>query len=300
MIKHIKWLLPLLLFVSCNKILKKGDDVVEEIATHQTRKRVVKNLPIHVELDRWAKQFKGKVIKKGRSYHIKSADDIFLGKVYKSKNRTVITTFPLIEKKVVNPLLNGKLLPNAMYKVEHNVFVTDKYRRVLKAYTDVIPKNKIQRESLRNISDKSLSKTQGRIKGSIKNNKATPINLQKYVAEKQGRKGVDHGGHLIAHSLGGNSGAINIVPQLGKLNQGAYASIERFVRTQRKHIKHYEVDLVYKGRKKRPSSFVQSFDFYGSQKEMEKLAKRNPALKFKKVRSGVRSCYRAIIFHSNG
>ena len=67
----------------------------------------------------------------------------------------------------------------------------------------------------------------------------------------------DHGGHLIAHQLGGTSGKENIVAQLDEVNQGKMARVEHTVRSLKEqgHTVDYEVKTNYVGSETRPSSF---------------------------------------------
>lgn len=71
--------------------------------------------------------------------------------------------------------------------------------------------------------------------------------------------GPDHGGHLIAYSIAGSNGIVNIVPQNFQLNQGAYSSMEDVIRKYLAKPDHKEVlmtvDLLW-DEEVRPSKFV--------------------------------------------
>lgn len=223
-------------------------------------------------ISKWALENNFTLINKKRTIDILSDKGIFLGSIIEHKTKRVINTFPLLAKGKVNPLLDKRLFSNTKYKIEQSTFVTDINARVIKAEIKSIPKQVFNRKS---------------IKGANENAKAML---------KDGIKGVDHGGHIIAHSLGGNSGAINIVAQYGKLNQGNYSRVERFVNKNRKLIKNYEINLTYKKNSLRPLNFVQTFDYKGSLRKLKKMARKNPNFKYIKENS---STYKCVIFHSN-
>ena len=67
-----------------------------------------------------------------------------------------------------------------------------------------------------------------------------------------------HRGHLMAHSIGGGTD-INLVPQLGSLNIGAFRVLERMVRDQAKQNlrSFYFVRPVYNNTSQMPSRFEQ-------------------------------------------
>jgi DNA/RNA endonuclease G (NUC1) len=67
-----------------------------------------------------------------------------------------------------------------------------------------------------------------------------------------------HRGHLMAHSIGGGTD-INLVPQLGSLNIGAFRVLERMVRDQAKQNlrSFYFVRPIYNNASQMPSRFEQ-------------------------------------------
>ncbi len=84
---------------------------------------------------------------------------------------------------------------------------------------------------------------------------------------------IDDGGHLIAHTLGGVKGSINIVPQYNKMNRGQYKKIETFVKKESFLIKGYTVKVDYQpwAVTFRPDNFTQSFFYYGIENSLIKL-----------------------------
>ena len=80
----------------------------------------------------------------------------------------------------------------------------------------------------------------------------------------------DQGGHLIAASLGGIGERINLVPQTGTLNQGAYKAMEnefRVALTQGKSVS-VKIDLVYPSiSSQRPGEFLVRATIDGERKE---------------------------------
>lgn len=200
-----------------------------------------------------------------------------LGTVSTVGSKSVITTFSLSARKTVNELLDKNALPNAIYKVDNQIFTTDHRSRTVNAYISSIPSNVVNRNEISNSYEQLKS------------------------VRKGGLKGVHHGGHLIGHSLGGNSGLINIAPQLVKLNIGAYGKIEKFVRINKKGIKNYNIKVFYKGESQIPTRFVQSFEFRGEQNLLVQLKNNNKSFYFlKKSDVNDRPYFSCIIFHSNG
>lgn len=220
----------------------------------------------------WALENNFTLVYKKRVTEILSKEGELLGTILESKNKRIINSFPLLGKKIVNPLLDKKLFPNTSYKIGQSIYITDSQSRVITAEIKSIPRSIVKRNNIR---------------GARENHKAML---------KDGIKGKDHGGHIIAHSLGGNSGAINIVAQYGKLNQGNYSKIERFISKNKRYIKDYKIKLTYKKNSQRPLNFVQTFNFRGSKRKLDKITKKNLNFKYVKENS---STYKCIVFHSN-
>ncbi len=132
-----------------------------------------------------------------------------------------------------NKKLNGKLEPNTKYKVGNHIYETDDLGRVCRV------SGKLDRGKLgRNTHQQSKS-----------------------VTLKGGTKGIDEGGHLIAHQFKGAGEQINYVPMLGILNQGKWKKMEQdwanALEGNPPPPKTVEVDIriVYDGTNKRPTKF---------------------------------------------
>lgn len=208
---------------------------------------------------KWADLNGFKLINSKRGFDIISKEGNNIGHVLTNGKITVVNTYSLTARKVVNPLLDVKPIPNSIYKVENSIFKVDKYGRTVEASASSFPRNIIDRNT---------------IIGSRENAKAMA---------KQGIKGVDDGGHLIAHSLGGNTGALNIVPMESSLNRIRYYSIERFLKNNSKTSKNYKVQVIYRNKHKlRPQKFIQSFEYRGPLENLDKLSKINKRFKYKK------------------
>lgn len=270
-------------FVGCNskqglKEVQRGSSYIKRIfnKTGISESRILNKIPIDTKLEKWAAQNGFQFISGRRSVEILGKNGVCLGKMTQVGNQKMITSFALLKRKTINPLLEKKLFANTTYKIESSIFKTDKLGRVTSAEISSISKSVVNRNT---------------IKGT---------NEQAKAMAKEGIKGLDHGGHLIAHSLGGNSGAINIVAQLGTLNKGAFRSVEVLVSKNKSHVKNYKVNVIYKGKSKRPKTFVQAFEFRGNLKELRRMKRRNPNFNYikKKVSSG-RSYYECNIYHSN-
>ncbi|MTI30101.1 DNA/RNA non-specific endonuclease [Xanthovirga aplysinae] len=238
--------------------------------------KVASRLLISKQLDSWAKNNGFKLISNKKSISILNLQGEKLGKIVEAGRYKVVSTFPLMAKKVINPLLDSNLLSRTTYKLGQSVFKTDKFARVYQAEIKSLPKSFINRNQ---------------IIGANENAKAMA---------KDGIKELDHGGHIIAHMLGGNSGAINIVAQYGKLNKGKYHAIERFLGKNRANIKNYSINLTYKGKSQRPATFKQVFEFRGPLDKLKKLSKRHPNFKYhRKVDANGNRFFKCVIFHSN-
>lgn len=224
----------------------------------------------------WADANSLSIEKKKFSYNIINSNGDFLGKIQIVGKQRMVISFPLMGKKRVNPLLDYNLLPITTYKIETNMFKTDHLSRVIRAQIDNVPKSVINRNEIKNSSEQGIAML------------------------KDGIKGKDHGGHLIAHSLGGNSGAINIVAQYGRLNQGKFGAIEKFISKNKSFVKLYTIDVSYTKLSKRPDYFVQQFQFWGKMNELDNLKIRHPELNFvKKTDELNREYFQCVIYHSN-
>ncbi len=132
-----------------------------------------------------------------------------------------------------NKKLNGKLEPNTKYKVGNHVYETDDLGRVC------------------------------RVSGKLNKGKLGRNNYQqgKSVSLKGGVKGVDEGGHLIAHQFFGAGEQINYVPMKGSLNQGKWKKMEQdwanAIDGNPPPPKKVEVDIrpIYDGTNERPTKF---------------------------------------------
>jgi hypothetical protein len=252
---------------------KEIDDIFKK---YGRRKKPSTSLlkPLHIS---WADANHFKLIKRQRGFDIISKDGHNLGHVLTNGKTTVVNTYSLTARKAVNPLLDVKPIPNSIYKVENNIFKVDKYGRTVEASASSFPRNTLNRKE---------------IIGSRENAKAM---------KKQGIKGVDDGGHLIAHSLGGNTGALNIVPMESSLNRVRYYSVERFLKNNSKTSKNYKVEVIYRNkRKQRPKKFIQSFEYRGLEKNLDKLTKVNKRFKYKKMNDASgHEYFKCSVIHKN-
>ncbi|WP_233897139.1 DNA/RNA non-specific endonuclease [Tenacibaculum piscium] len=209
-------------------------------------------------LNKWVKANPEFIFKKhGKSIRVLDKETgEFLGSVFNKGSKSSIIVHSNVIKKnginYVNPLLN-RIPKNSIVKNGNVIYTVDHLGRTIKVIIGrVNPKNIINRKTINNTNEQA--------KSLIKN----------------GIKGQDHGGHLIAHSLGGNSGSLNIVPQLGKLNLGSFKKTENFIKNNSKFIKDYTVTPKYYGTNLRPSSFIQKFEYRG---DVSHLIKRKNTLK---------------------
>lgn len=235
--------------ISKNSNLRSVDDIFG-------KKVITKNL-IKKSYLQWAEVngFKLKPNKRGFSILGKGGEN--LGYVISKGDNTIVQTYSLSARKVVNPLLDAKCISNATYKIDNTIFKIDKYGRTVEAKASSFSKQVVNRNE---------------IKGAKENLKAM---------SKDGIKEIDHGGHLIAHSLGGNSGSLNIVAMKGSLNKGRFFSIELFINKNSAIVKNYKVKALYANIKtQRPSSFVQSFEYKGTVSNIQRLAKRHESFKY--------------------
>ncbi len=258
--------------------LKKEVKKVDKNIGKQLFRKDMNNF-ISINSKEWHKRGINLVSKKNVT-EIQGKSGEVLGKIFVKGDKHIIQTYSLVGKKSVNPILNVKRLPNSTYKVENSIFKTDKLGRVIYAKKPVITKNEIHRNSL-----------QGSYKSKIKN-----------IQDIGGIDGLDDKGHIIAHSLGGNSGKLNIVPQSKNINrQGkSFAKVEELIKKHKEYIKNYEVDLSYKGNSRRPYSFMQKFEYRGKKEDLIKFKQQNKQFKyFKKTDINGNTFFDCSFFHLN-
>lgn len=128
-----------------------------------------------------------------------------------------------------NKALNSELKPNTIYKVDDYSYFTDEAGRV----------NKVSGELKLETKDRNVYQ-QG-----------------KSVDVKNGIKGDDQGGHIIARVFNGPGEQINYVPQTAKLNNGEWKSMEKKWKDALSEGKKVEVDIqiIYNSNSKRPKRF---------------------------------------------
>ena len=114
-----------------------------------------------------------------------------------------------------NTKLNKKLEPNKLYKVDDYSYLTDKSGRV--------------------------SKVSGELKLETKDRNM--YQQRKAVEIKDGVKGEDQGGHLIARIFNGPGEQINYIPQNAKLNNGKWRAMENEWKKELKAGKKVEVEI---------------------------------------------------------
>ena len=263
------------------KSLQKTVLKSNQIATKSIFKRRIKKTAA-LDLKKWtAKQGFEIVSTKQKGVHkVYSKSQQYLGTVFQKGSKTHIVadeTILLKNSKAlkVNPILE-KPIANATYKVNNTIFKTDHLGRTVFSKTPSIPKNVTNRKVIKGTNEQAKAIRKGGIKGS------------------------DDGGHLIAHSLGGNSGAVNIVAQSSKINRGKFRVLEDFAFKNKKFIKDYQVKAAYKSTRKRPSSFVQKLNFLGDKKDLLILKRKHPSLKYrKKIGLNGKIFYECLMKHSN-
>ena len=227
-----------------------------------TSSKVLK-IAIGSDLKSYASKNGFKLVANKRSISVYSQTGENLGRIYQNGNKKVVNVGSnFLEKSInsktryfVNPILDVPL-PNAIYKVENMKFVTDKYSKTILAEAKSFPKNVVNRENV----------VKGKFKRSLNGG---------FIG--------DHDGHLIAHSLGGNYGKLNLVSQNGSLNIKQYASIENFIRGYKSVVKNYSVKPSYIGKGLRPQSITQNFEFRGGIEKLSYLIKVNPNMTYKKA-----------------
>ena len=138
-----------------------------------------------------------------------------------------------------NKALNSELEPNKIYKVDDYSYFTDEAGRV----------NKVSGELKLETKDRNVYQ-QG-----------------KSVDLKDGIKGDDQGGHIIARVFNGPGEQINYVPQTAKLNNGEWKSMENSWKKSLSEGKKIEVDIqiIYDSDKstKRPLGFFVEYKIDG-------------------------------------
>lgn len=143
-----------------------------------------------------------------------------------SPTKEVYHHFTSGEKGNWNKKLNGKLNPNETYDVGGYLYKTDDLGRVNKVKAKLELKNK----------------------GRNKHQQGKSVTL------KDGVKGQDDGGHLIAQIFNGPGEQINYVPQKSSLNRGAWKTMENQWAKALKEKKkvNIEINNIFEGNSKRP------------------------------------------------
>ena len=140
-----------------------------------------------------------------------------------------------------NRKLNEKPIPNADYKVGDKLYRTDETGNV------------------RNITGKLELGKIGR----------NEYQQKKSIDIKDGRKGIDDGGHLIAHQFKGAGEQINYVPMLGKeLNRGQWKKMEgewqKALKKTPPEDVNVDINVLYRAGSKRPLGFVVNYTINGA------------------------------------
>ena len=156
--------------------------------------------------------------------------DEFGDKVFgKEKKNTIVETSG--KKGNWNKTLNNELEPNKIYKVDSYNYHTDELGRV------------------NNVNGKLNFKTKGR----------NTYQQGKSVDLKDGIKGEDDGGHIIAQIFNGPGEQINYVPQTQTLNRGDWKAMENewkeFFNNNPKGEIKIDIQIIYDGTSKRPEGF---------------------------------------------
>ena len=124
--------------------------------------------------------------------------------------------------------LNQKLEPNKLYKVDDYSYLTDKSGRV--------------------------SKVSGELKLETKDRNM--YQQRKAVEIKDGVKGEDQGGHLIARIFNGPGEQINYIPQNAKLNNGKWRAMEAKWQKALEEGKKVEIEIkINYNETQRPTDF---------------------------------------------
>lgn len=142
-----------------------------------------------------------------------------------------------------NKALNSELEPNKIYKVDDYSYFTDEAGRV----------NKVSGELKLETKDRNVYQ-QG-----------------KSVDIKDGIKGDDQGGHIIARVFNGPGEQINYVPQTAKLNNGEWKSMEKKWNDALSEGKKVEVDIkINYADNLRPTDFDVTYIIKKSDGKIEK------------------------------
>lgn len=252
------------------KVNIKKKTTSKKKAAAKKNKNDKRKSPIPLKLSTWATEAsktqhkKFKISRNKYSYSV-SVNNRSVGKIYYAKGtgKCIVSTYHYNSSMNVSPLVKKPLLSNTTYKIGASIYTTDRLSRPKKATLAVISKGInnafSDRNAIKGVKESSIAQDHGR------------IDLQTIVYGNS--KSPDQGGHLIAHSLGGVKGHINIVPQYYKMNNGAYKDVETFVKKHRRHIKAYTVKVNYLPGtiKARPESFYQNFIYYGNKDNLEAL-----------------------------
>ena len=150
----------------------------------------------------------------------------------------------LIDNGPVNEFLNY-ILPNKTYIVD-DVFVyqTDHLGRVTSCSSN-------RTKAFQALGGKRNSQRYGKTQNMV-------------IDHLDGRKGLDHGGHLFSRNSGGPNELINQVPMDSKLNTNAYKQLEQIEEKALREGKNVQSkrNLLYKGDSKRPYAieFITTID----------------------------------------
>lgn len=153
----------------------------------------------------------------------------------------------IIETSVVkgnwNKALNSELKPNTIYKVDDYSYFTDEAGRV----------NKVSGELKLETKDRNIYQ-QG-----------------KSVEIKDGVRGKDQGGHIIARIFNGPGEQINYVPQTATLNNGEWKTMEKKWNDALSEGKKVEVDIkINYADNLRPTDFDVTYIIKTSDGKIEK------------------------------
>ena len=124
---------------------------------------------------------------------------------------------------------NGHLLPNTTYELNGNVYTTDENGRIV--HVEAVPES-----SPENPRDNSAQQRCG----------------------GEDRLPTDHGGHVVARDLGGDSGEGNLVAMDSRINQSDYTLMENDVKAALDEGKEVttKTDISYDGDSERPDKIT--------------------------------------------